>query len=132
MQLKDWGAEILVRRPRERAGIMSIQHKKSWLFDMSALFFGSANATGNILENCEELNMINRRAPITEQYVAHFDECWESSDEPDWGRFKADFNRVAERAEARAEAKREARAASTTHKRSERLYSGAHEARGLR
>ena len=52
--LSEWKVRMRLRRPRQGAGMMSAQHEKVWLVDRACLMVGSANATGNSLENCEE------------------------------------------------------------------------------
>ena len=50
--LLDWGWGIWTRSPKGNA--LSYQHEKCWGIDHELVFLGSANATHNSLENCEE------------------------------------------------------------------------------
>jgi phosphatidylserine/phosphatidylglycerophosphate/cardiolipin synthase-like enzyme len=82
MLLKLWGVKIRVRTPAK--GIMSAQHEKVWLFDHNLLFLGSANATENSLNNCEETNVAITDHKCIEQWAEHFLKLWNTAQDPDW------------------------------------------------
>jgi len=64
--------------------MMSAQHEKVWLIDRACLIVGSANATGNSLENCEETVVVLTREAAISKYEEHFAGLWASSEPVPW------------------------------------------------
>ena len=66
----------MVMRKPDNPGF-SIQHEKTWIFDHKHIVLGSANATRNSLENCEE-DAVSITEPTTvAEMTAHLAKIWD-------------------------------------------------------
>ena len=120
--LSEWRVQMRLRRPRQGAGMMSAQHEKVWLVDRACLMVGSANATGNSLENCEETVVVLSREAAIAKYEGHFAGLWATSEPVPWELLKQKEDaRVDERARRlpRGSAKARERSASVVREETE-------------
>ena len=77
----EWGGSVRMRRPYGgSAAFMSAQHEKSWLFDDGMVVVGSANATDNSMNNCEEAVVCTRALKAADAAREHFGRLWGDSE----------------------------------------------------
>ena len=77
----EWGGLVRIRRPHGgSAAFMSAQHEKSWLFDDGMVVVGSANATDNSMNNCEEAVVCTRSLQAADAAREHFRRLWEDGE----------------------------------------------------
>ena len=82
LALNDWGVEFRVRRPSP--GMTSAQHEKTWLVDSHLLVVGSANATRNSFDKCEETVIVTQSRQLIGIHAHHFQRIWDLGEPVDW------------------------------------------------